>query len=97
MGDRRRTPRHVLSTPVPADVMALQDATVERVDDDRVTVIAPARHDVDDELIVHLPTGKGVVSHRARVLTSEPVSVAGVVHFRLELALEPPSPQDRAA
>ena len=69
--------------------MALEDATIERAAPNRLVVVARGRHDVNEELVVHVPSGGGMVSRNARVVSSDAVSVAGTVHFRLELAFLP--------
>lgn len=88
MTDRRRGPRYVLTTPLPADAMPMEDATVEQLSGDRLVVVAPSPAAVDDALIVHVATADGMVSHHARVMSSNPVAVAGTVQFRIELRLD---------
>jgi hypothetical protein len=95
MTDRRRTPRYILKTPLAADAMPMQDVMLERRTSDRLTVIAPSSHAADEELMIHITTADGLVTHRTAVVSSNPVSIAGTLSFRLELrvldAPEPPS------
>jgi hypothetical protein len=88
MTDRRRAPRYVLESPLPGDVMPMQDVFVELLSGDRLVVISPSTHTQDEELIIHVTLPDGLSTHRARVVSSKPISVAGVVSFRVELSLD---------
>ena len=88
MADRRRTPRYVLSTPLAGDAMPMQDVMVESMEGTRLVVIASSAPAVDEELMIHLAMSDGLMSHRATLLSSSPVAIAGTVSFRLELRLD---------
>jgi hypothetical protein len=88
MPDRRRTPRYVLRLPLAGDALPMQDVMVESLSGTRLVVIsqsAPAAH---EELMIHLSMPDGLASHPAIVTSSNPISVAGTVCFRLELRVE---------
>lgn len=88
MSDRRRTPRYVLSTPLAGDALPMQDVMVESLSGTRLVVIAPSAPTVEEEVMVHLTLSDGVASHRATLMSSRPISVAGTVCFRLELRID---------
>ena len=88
MSDRRRTPRYVLGTPLAGDALPMQDVMVESLVGTRLVVIAPSAPTAEEELMIHLAMSDGLTSHRATLLSSSPISVAGTVSFRLELRLD---------
>ena len=88
MTDRRRTPRYVLTTPLPGDAAPMHDVTVEQFVKGRAVVIAPSAHQPDDELVMHVTTRVGLRSHPATVLSSSPVSYGGGLQFRVELRVD---------
>ena len=94
MTDRRRTPRYVLSTPLPADAAPMHDVTVEQFAKGRAVVIAPLAHQRGDALVMHVTTRVGLRSHPATVLSSSPVTFGGALQFRVELRVDEAS-QDR--
>jgi hypothetical protein len=85
MSDRRRSPRYVLSNPLSADAMSMQDVTVESFSPARLVVTSQHAHAINEELTVHLATASGLESHRTRVVSRSPVSVGGALCYRLEL------------
>ena len=95
MTDRRRAPRYTLDTPLVGDAMPMQDVTVERFSGDRLVVISLSTHTADDEVMIHISTPDGLASHRARVISSHPTSVAGTLCFRLELRVDGAHPPTR--
>jgi len=88
MSDRRRTPRYVLGTPLAGDALPMQDVMVESLVGTRLVVIASSAPTAEEDLMIHLAMSDGLTSHRATLLSSSPVSVAGTVSFRLELRLD---------
>ncbi|HEV8316836.1 MAG TPA: hypothetical protein VGQ10_05480 [Vicinamibacterales bacterium] len=88
MSDRRRTPRYVLGSPLAGEVLPMQDVMVESLIGTRLVVIASSAPAVEEELMIHLAMSDGLTSHRATLLSSSPISVAGTVSFRLELRLD---------
>lgn len=88
MSDRRRTPRYVLGTPLAGDALPMQDVVVESFSGTRLVVIAQSARAAHEELMIHLSMSDGLASHRAIVMSSNPVSVAGTVCFRLELRVD---------
>ena len=88
MKDRRRTSRYVLATPLSGDAMPMEDVTVEEYTRGHVVVITPSVHPVNEELIMHVSTSDGLQSRRATVQSSTPVSVAGALHYRVELRVD---------
>lgn len=92
MSDRRRTPRYELGTPLAAAVMPMQDVMVESFSGNRLVVISISTHAVDEELMVYLAMPHGLASHRAKVVSSTPVSVAGKLSCRLELRVDAADP-----
>lgn len=89
MSDRRRTQRYVLGTPLSGDIMPMQDVVLERFDGDRVTLLSPTPHAIDEELMIHVATSSGLESHRTKVISSTPTSSGGTLQYRLELAIDP--------
>jgi len=86
--DRRRSPRYQLISPLRSDALPLQDVMVQQLSGDQLTVISRSAHCVDDTLVVHMETPLGKpISHAARVVSSTPVVISGVISFRVELAL----------
>lgn len=73
----------------------MHDAIVEQLSGDRLVVTSQTPQAVDDALIVHVTTADGLESRRATVVSSNPVSVSGSVHFRVEMRLEAPSPRQQ--
>ncbi|OLC40020.1 MAG: hypothetical protein AUH43_27500 [Acidobacteria bacterium 13_1_40CM_65_14] len=92
MSDRRRAPRYVLESPLAGEAMPMQDVVVERFSENRLVVISPSSHTQDEELMIHIVMPNGLASHRANVITSQPISVAGTLCFRLELHLDAAEP-----
>lgn len=88
MSDRRRTQRYVLGTPLTGDIMPMQDVVIERLDGDRVTVLAPTAHTADEVLMIHVSTSNGLESHRTKLISSMPTSSSGSLHYRLELTID---------
>ena len=88
MSDRRRTPRYVLSTPLEGELMPMQDVMVELFCANRLVVRSLSGHAPDEELMIHIAMPDGLASHRATVVSSTPISVAGTVCFRLELQVD---------
>jgi hypothetical protein len=88
MTDRRRTPRYVLATPLPGDVIPMRDVTVEQFSEGRAVVISPSAHQPDERLVIHMTTREGPRSHPATVVSSSPVSQGGALRFRIELRVE---------
>jgi hypothetical protein len=88
MSDRRRTPRYVLGTPLAGDAMPMQDVIVELFSANRLVVRSLTSHTLDEELMIHLAMPDGLASHRAKVISSTPISVAGTLCFRLELRVD---------
>jgi hypothetical protein len=68
--------------------MPMQDVFVETFSENRLVVISPSAHSADEELIVHVAMSHGLETHRATLISSEPISVAGTVAFRLELRVD---------
>jgi hypothetical protein len=66
----------------------MQDVMVESLVGTRLVVIAPSAPAVEEEVMIHLAMSDGLTSHRATLLSSSPMSVAGTVSFRLELRLD---------
>ena len=95
MTDRRRTPRYLLTTPLPGDAAPMHDVTVEHFAKGRAVVIAPSAHHADDELVMHVTTRTGLRSHPATVLSSSPVSFGGALRFRIELRVDEASQRRR--
>lgn len=89
MSDRRRAPRYVLDSPLRGQARPMQDAVVEHFFGDRLVVIAPSSRRPSEELRVHLAMPAGTTSYTAQVIDSSPVSVEGIVSFRLELRVRP--------
>ncbi len=89
MLDRRRTQRYVLGTPLSGDIMPMHDVVIERFDGDRVTLLSPSPHAVDEELMIHVATSSGLESHRTRVISSTPTSSGGTLQYRIELTIDP--------
>jgi hypothetical protein len=73
----------------------MQDVMVESLSGTRLVVIASSAPRVEEELVIHLATSDGLTSHRATLISSSPVSVAGNVSFRLELRLDDVTPVTR--
>ena len=93
MLERRRTPRYELAEALAGEAMPMQDVVVERFAGDRLVVIAhdsPAR---DEQLMIHMTTGEGLATHRAQVVSSHPIAVAGSLCYRLELQIGPAEPR----
>ena len=67
----------------------MQDAVVEQFTGDRLVVIAPAARRPLEEVRVHLATRHGTASYNGQVIDSSPISLEGVVNFRLELRVTP--------
>ena len=96
MLERRRSPRYELAEAIPGEAMPMQDVIVERYAGDRLVVIAhdnPAR---DEQLMIHMTTTEGLASHRAEVVASHPIAVAGSLCYRLELQIGPAEPKPEA-
>jgi hypothetical protein len=85
MTDRRRTPRYVLRTPLRGEAMPMEDVTIVSYSLDRIVVVSPSSHRVEDELMVHVTTATGLASRRGTVLSSTAVSLDGVLCYRIEL------------
>ena len=94
MSDRRRTQRFVLGSPLPAEVMSMQDVVVERIAGDLVTIVSLTPHEPGHQMVIQLPTPAGPQGHRTTVLSSTPISVGGSVQFRVELRLAPQTSED---
>jgi hypothetical protein len=95
MSDRRRAPRYVLGSPLAGDALPMQDVVVERFSANRLVVISPSTHTQDEELMIHIAMPNGLATHRANVISSKPISVAGTLCFRLELRLDAAEPLAR--
>lgn len=87
MVDRRRTPRYLLDTPLPADAMPMQDVMVELFSGDRLVVVSLTPHAPHETLMIHMTTAGGHASRRARVVSSSPTSIGGTLCYRLELCV----------
>jgi hypothetical protein len=85
MTDRRRTPRYVLGPPLRGEAMPMEDVTIESYALDRMVVVSPSLHRVEDELMVHVTTATGLTSRRGTVLSSTAVSRDGVLCYRIEM------------
>lgn len=88
MPDRRRTPRYVLDNPLAGHALPMQDVMVESLAGSRLVVISQSAPAVHEELMIHLAMPDGLASHRATVTSSDAISVAGTVCFRLELRVD---------
>jgi hypothetical protein len=88
MSDRRRTQRYVLGTPLSGDIMPMHDVVIERLDGDRITLLSPSPHAVNQALMIHVSTSTGLESHRTKVMSSTPTSSGGALQYRIELAIE---------
>ena len=87
MSDRRRTQRFVLGPPLPADAMSMQDVVVERIVDDRVTIVSLSAHEPGEKTVIQVATSAGMQRHRTTVLSSTPIAVGASVQFRVELQI----------
>lgn len=88
MSDRRRSQRYILGTPLTGDVMPMHDVVIERFAGNHAIVISSSTHAVDEYLMIHVSTGSGLESHRARVVSSTATSTAGALRYRIELDVE---------
>ena len=95
MRDRRRTTRYVLGEPLRGDAMPMEDVTVEKIAGERVVVISPSAHALDEQLMIHMTTADGLQSLPARVVASNPISVGGALCFRVELRVDEERPPSR--
>jgi hypothetical protein len=95
MSDRRRTQRYVLGTPLSGDIMPMHDVVIERFDGDRVTVLSPSPHSVDEELMIHVATSSGLESHKTKVISSTPTSSGAALQYRIELTIDPQAEERR--
>jgi hypothetical protein len=68
--------------------MPMQDVFVEQLSGERLVVISQSAHAPAEELVIHVAMPDGLSTYRARVVSSKPISVAGVVSFRIELSLD---------
>ena len=89
MLERRRTPRYELGEALAGDAMPMQDVVVERYAADRLIVIAHSAPTLHEQLMIHMATSNGLASHRAEIIASHPITVAGALCYRLELQLGP--------
>jgi hypothetical protein len=90
MLERRRTPRYELAEALAGEAMPMQDVVVERFAGDRIVVIAQSSPTRDEQLMIHMTTNEGLASHRAEIISSHPIAVAGSLCYRLELQIGPP-------
>jgi hypothetical protein len=93
MMERRRTPRYELAEALAGEAMPMQDVVVERYAGDRLVVIAQSDPRRDEQLMIHMTTSEGLASHRAAVISSHPIAVAGSLCYRLELQVAPAEPR----
>ncbi len=78
--------------------MPMHHVTVEQRSGEHVVLLSPLAHTGGEALMIHLPMPAGLASHMARVVSSRPVCVEGVVCFRVELSVDPGGPpSDRDA
>lgn len=87
MSDRRRAQRFVLGTPLSGDIMPMHDVVIEKLDEQRLTVLSPSAHNVGKELMIHVSTATGLESHRTKVISTTPTSSGGALHYRLDLSI----------
>ena len=93
MLERRRSPRYELAEAIAGEAMPMQDVVVEQYAGDRLVVIAhdtPAR---DEPLMIHMNTSAGLACHRAAIISSHPIAVAGSLCYLLELQIGPAEPK----
>jgi hypothetical protein len=88
MTDRRRAQRFVLGPPLEADALCMQDVVIERIDDDRITILSLTAHEPGERAVINFSTPAGLQSHRTAVLSSTPVAVGPAVQFRVELQID---------
>lgn len=88
MTDRRRAQRFVLGRPLEADATCMQDVVIERIDDDRITILSVTAHEPGERAVINFSTPAGMQSHRTAVLSSTPVAVGAAVQFRVELQVD---------
>jgi hypothetical protein len=68
--------------------MCMQDVVVERIEDDRITIISLTAHEPGAHTLINFSTPSGMKSHRASVLSSTPIAVGASVQFRVELRVD---------
>jgi tRNA-binding EMAP/Myf-like protein len=88
VSDRRRALRHVFSTPLPSDMLLIEDVTVDRLVGDRLVVTSSTAYRTADALVVQLINAETPSNLAATVVSTQPVVVDGAVCFRIELRID---------
>jgi hypothetical protein len=96
MSERRRANRFVIPDASQGTFRMMQDVLVERLDEDRVSVLAEISLPPGESLLLELPGGTGarsVVS--VEVVTSEKETLHDVLRYRTILRVVEPAPGRR--
>jgi hypothetical protein len=67
--------------------MPMHDAVIEKLDEQRITVLSPSAHIVGEELMIHVSTSTGLESHRTKVISTTPTSSGGALQYRIDLSI----------